>query len=109
MPAPQTGRTLVVVIPFVSDTYVYDSAGALTALRVSNFINTKQRKSLRLASALDDAEVPGLHHGEVGESAAHSVMRKAVCACEDVCTMHEQQEQCIYSRVEHLSFLVTFT
>ena len=60
------------VIPFVSDTYVYDSAGALTAVRVSNFINTKQRKSLCLASALD-AEVPGLHHGEVGESAAHSV------------------------------------
>ena len=86
------------VIPFVSDTYVYDSAGALTAVRVS-FINTKQRKSLRLASALD-AEVPGLHHGEVGESAAHSVMCKAVCACEDVCTMHEQQEQCIYSRVD---------
>ena len=107
MPAPQTERMLVVVIPFVSDTYVYDSAGALT-VRVSNFINRKQRKSLRLASALD-AEVPGLHHGEVGESAAHSVMRKAVCACEDVCTMHEQQEECIYSRVEHLSFLVTFT
>ena len=31
------------------------------------------------------AEVPGLHHGEVGERAAHSVMREAVCASEDVC------------------------
>ena len=87
--------------------YVYDSADALTAVRVSNFINTKERKSLCLASALD-TEVPRLHHREVGESAAHSMMRKAVCACEDVCTMHEQQEQCVYSRKEHLSFLVTF-
>ena len=64
MPALQTEHTLVVVIPFVSDTYVYDSVGALT-VRVSNLINTKKRKSLDLASALDD-EVPGLHHGEVG-------------------------------------------
>ena len=38
------------------------------------------QKSLHLASA-SDAEVPRLHHGEVGESAAHSVMRETVCAC----------------------------
>ena len=37
------------------------------------------------------AEVPGLHHGEVGESAADSVMREAVCASEDVCEWHEEK------------------
>ena len=37
------------------------------------------------------AEVPGLYHGEVGESAAHSVMREVVCASEDVCEWHEKK------------------
>ena len=48
---------------------------------------SENQKSLHLASA-SDAEVPRLHHGEVGESAAHSVMRETVCAGEDVCTLH---------------------
>ena len=51
------------------------------------------------------AEVPGLHHGEVGESAAHSVMREAVCASEDVCEWHEQnKEQCISPESSYLFF-----
>ena len=47
------------------------------------------------------AEVPRLHHGEVGESAAHSVMREAVCASEDVnedvngTSRKQNKEQCI--------------
>ena len=86
------------------------SAGAFTVvifqtLSVQIKKPSENQKSLHLASA-SDAEVPRLHHGEVGESAAHSVMRETVCACEDVCTLHENLElssptTCVYVCVVH--------
>ena len=49
------------------------------------------------------AEVPGLHHGEVGESAAHTVMREAVCASEDVCEWHEEIKNRAFLQRAHTS------
>ena len=87
------------------------STGAFTVVIFQTFISTQikkpseYQKSLHLASA-SDAEVPRLHHGEVGESAAHSVMRETVCAGEDVCTLHVNLElssptTCVYVCVVH--------